>query len=146
MKRLFAIVLSAVLLLSAACGCANVQDTNDPTLQSVTTAKPTGSVFDTENIVRITLYLYYGNGTGSDVPAEHMAAMTNWLASFTFGEEIQDIVSPGTDTVHVEIEYSDGTVIKNGVNTMTIDGVTYYIECGDAPECYEEILSRTSMP
>ena len=146
MKRMIAMILSAVLLLSTACGCANVQETNDPTVQSVTSTKPLDPVFDTKNIVRITLYLHYGNGTGSDVPSEHMAAMTNWLASFTFGEEIQDIVSPGTDTVHVEIEYSDGTVIKNGVNTMMIDGITYYIKSGDVPECYEEILSHTSMP
>ena len=49
------------------------------------------------------------------------------------------------DTYYVEIEYSDGTIIKHGLDTRTIDGDTYYLESDDQPECFMDIISKTSL-
>ena len=105
------------------------------------------AIFNTKNIKRITFYAYYGSGKGSDVPAEHLGEITTWLNSFKIDtdREFPDLVPPGTNTIHVEIEYLDGTVVKEGLDTATVDGITYYIKGDTAPECYEEIVSKTSL-
>ncbi len=109
--------------------------------------KKDNTVFDTENIARITFYAYYGHGKGSDVPAENMAEITNWLSTFTVdkNKKLEDIVPPGTNTHYVEIEYLDGTVVKQGLDTISVDSVTYYINHADAPDCFSEIISKTSI-
>lgn len=109
--------------------------------------KKDNTVFDTENIARITFYAYYGHGKGSDVPAENMAEITNWLSTFTVdkNKKLEDIVPPGTNTYRVEIEYIDGTIVKQGLDTISVDGVTYYLKHADAPDCFSEIISKTSI-
>ena len=105
------------------------------------------AIFNTKNIKRITFYAYYGSGKGSDVPAEHLGEITTWLNSFKIDtdREFPDLVPPGTNTIHVEIEYLDGTVVKEGLDTTTVDGITYYIKGDTAPECYNEIISKVSL-
>ena len=105
------------------------------------------AIFNTKNIKRITFYAYYGSGKGSDVPAEHLGEITTWLNSFKIDtdREFPDLVPPGTNTIHVEIEYLDGTVVKEGLDTATVDGITYYIKGDTAPKSYEEIISKTSL-
>ena len=105
------------------------------------------AIFNTKNIKRITFYAYYGSGKGSDVPAEHLGEITTWLNSFKIDtdREFPDLVPPGTNTIHVEIEYLDGTVVKEGLDTATVDGITYYIKGDTAPKCYEGIISKTSL-
>ena len=103
------------------------------------------AIFNTKNIKRITFYAYYGSGKGSDVPAEHLGEITTWLDSFTIDKEVPELIPPGTNTIHVEIEYLDGTIVKKGLDTTTVDGITYYIKGDTAPKCYEEIISKTSL-
>ena len=105
------------------------------------------AIFNTKNIKRITFYAYYGSGKGSDVPAEHLGEITTWLNSFKIDtdREFPDLVPPGTNTIHVEIEYLDGTVVKEGLDTATVNGITYYKKGDTAPKCYEEIISKTSL-
>ena len=71
--------------------------------------------------------------------------MIAWLDSFTLDKEVPELLPPGTNTIHVEIEYLDGTIVKRGLDTATVDGITYYIKGDTAPECYEEIVSKTSL-
>ena len=105
------------------------------------------AIFNTKNIKRITFYAYYGSGKGSDVPAEHLGEITTWLNSFKIDtdREFPDLVPPGTNTINVEIEYFDGTIVKKGLDTTTVDGITYYIKGDTAPKSYEEIISKTSL-
>ncbi len=109
--------------------------------------KKDDKVFDTENIARITFYAYYGHGKGSDVPAENMAEITNWLSTFTVDKnrKVEGVLPPGTNTHYVEIEYLDGTVVKQGLDTKSVDGVRYYLKHADAPDCFSEIISKTSI-
>lgn len=118
----------------------SLSETDEPTENST-------SVFETENIERITFYAYYGNGTGSDVPAESLAEITAWLDSFKIDvdRKVPEALPPGTNTIHVEIEYSDGSIIKCGMDTAVINGATYYISGDSSPECYDEIISKTSL-
>ncbi|MBE6977294.1 MAG: hypothetical protein E7438_01440 [Ruminococcaceae bacterium] len=107
--------------------------------------KPGDAVFNTENIVRITFYAYCGQGKGSDVPAENMEEIINWLNSFTVGVKGPDVLPPGSGTYQVEIEYADGTVIKRSLDTITINGVIYYLKAEQHPEILEEIFSKVSL-
>ena len=105
----------------------------------------TNPVFNTQNIVSILFYGYYGGGKGSAVPAEHMVEITKWLASFTVGEQSPELLPPGTNTYFIEIAYADGTVIKQGLDVAEIDGIAYYTVHAQTPECYWDILSLTSL-
>ena len=170
MKKILSIFLCVITLLCfVACGEKSNTDkqstegTNqsesNSTENSITNTQSTEStnengtnnqeiaIFNTKNIKRITFYAYYGSGKGSDVPAEHLGEITTWLNSFKIDtdREFPDLVPPGTNTIHVEIEYLDGTVVKEGLDTATVDGITYYIKGDTAPKCYEGIISKTSL-
>ena len=135
-----------MLLCLSACGENTHSDTqpNESAKQSDTNNQET-EIFNTKNIKRITFYAYYGNGKGSDVPAKHLDEIITWLDSFTIDKEVPELIPPGTNTIHVEIEYLDGTIVKRGLDTATVDGITYYTKGDTAPECYEEIVSKTSL-
>ena len=105
----------------------------------------TKPVFKTDNISRITFYAYYGAGIGSEVPAEHMAEIVDWLGSFRAGRTVFGRIPPGTNTVYVEIEYTDGTVVKQGLDTVEILWNVYYTKSQGSPACFDEIMSKTSL-
>ena len=151
MKRFSAFVLCGFVLLSLV-GCSlnntdNADGTSGEYQSSIGEIEQSYTVFNTQNVERITFYSYYGYGTGSDVPTHHMAEIINWLDSFSLDKKIEDnLVPPGTNTVFVEIKYADGSVTKKGLDAIAIDDVLYYLKHDEAPECYWEILSHTSMP
>ena len=133
-KRFFTVVLCVIMLLfMVACG------------DSTENSKLNDPVFNTDNIVRITLYGYYGGGKGCEVSSEHMTEIMGWLGSFTISEKAPDLIPPGTNTYYVEIEYSDGTVIKEGLDLIVLDGTSYYIKGDKTPDCFEEIISKSSL-
>ena len=105
----------------------------------------TKPVFEIENIRRITFYAYSGAGIGSEVPAEHMAKIVDWLDSFRAGRMFFGMIPPGTNTVQVEIEYFDGTIIKQGLDTVEIGWFTYYMKSSEEPDCFRDILSKTRL-
>ncbi len=105
---------------------------------------PKSHVFNTENIARITFYAYGGAGKGSEVPEANMTEIIKWLGSFTVDKEVVGEVLPGTNTRQVEIEYTDGTVIKQGLDVIVIDGIRYDMKSDKKPDCFEEIMSKTS--
>ena len=147
MKKFLIFFLCGIMLLCfAACDKntnSNIQP-NESTNQNDTNNQ-TADIFNTKNIKRITFYAYSGEGKGSDVPSEHLDEIITWLDSFTLDKEVPELLPPGTNTKHVEIEYLDGTIVERGLDTATVDGITYYIKGDTAPECYEEILSKTSF-
>ena len=171
MKRILAIFLCSILLFCfTACdkntGVQSVDTTTQPTEPTTEATEPptqqtelptepvpnenntdsqTSAIFNTKNVKRITLYAFYGEGKSSDVPAENLDEIIAWLNSFAIDEEAPEILPPGTNTIYVEIEYSDGTVIKQGTDTITIDEVTFYLIHDAAPDCYKEILSKVSI-
>ena len=148
MKKIIVVFLCGILLLCiSACKKTNINDNTQSTesIDQNDTNNQATAIFDTKNVKRITFYAYYGNGKGSDVPAEHLNEIINWLDSFTIDEEAPELVPPGTNTINVEIEYMDGTVVKKGLDTTTVDGITYYIKGDTAPECYNEIISKVSL-
>lgn len=150
-KKLLILFLCGIILFCfVACSENNMVNTtssenlNDIMSNSEKHNNPTESVFNTENIVRITFYSYYGKGNGSDVPSAYMTEIINWLDSFTIEKEV-DSALDGTNTYYVEIEYSDGTVIKEGLDLIVVDGTAYYIKGDKQPECFMEIISKESL-
>ena len=147
MKKILTVFLCVTMLFCfAACG-KNTTNNTSPTesTKQNNTNNQTTAIFNTKNIKRITFYAYYGSGKGSDVPAEYLAEITNWLESFTIDKVVLGLLPPGTNTIYVEIEYLDGSIVKQGMDTTTVIGLTYYIKGDTAPECYEEIISKTSL-
>ena len=149
MKKIFVAFICVIILLClAACGedADNNAQPTESTSEKETDGQASG-VFNTESIKRITFYAYYGYGSGSDVPAEHLDEISAWLASFDIDtdREVPDVIPPGTNSIHVEIEYSDGNIVKQGMDTATVGGATYYISGNAAPECYYEIMSKTAL-
>ena len=140
MKKLLSLLLSIIMLLCFTACNENTAKTYDTLFDEYP------SVFVTENITSITFYAYYGNGKGSKVPEEHMDEIINWLDSFTIDREATDEdVLDGTNTRYVKIEYSDGTIIKEGLDIVIIDGTRYLLEKEPYPSCFENIISRTSL-
>ena len=97
-------------------------------------------VFKTQNIKRITLFFRPVNMEGVEVPREHMDEITAWIGSFTVGEKAKDFVC-GQNTRSFRIEYADGTVVTNGTDTITINGVIYKMKKAPTPECFFALLS-----
>lgn len=105
----------------------------------------TRPVFETDNVSRITFYAYYGNGVGSEVSAEHMTEFIDWLDSFRAGRMLVGLTPPGTNTVYVEIVYSDGEIIKQGLDTVEFGWMVFYTNSHEPPDCFDDILSKTSL-
>ena len=158
MKKLLTILFCTILLLSVvACrssdgSLALPQSTTPSAAQTTEPTKETlpqetfgpqadGGVFKLDNIVRITFYSHYGEGTGVQVPAENMQEIIAWLDTYTLGEPAEHPLPPGTDWVYVEIEYSYGAVFKTGMKTVDFAGTQYYIHGGEAPACYTEMIN-----
>ena len=122
MRKMLAVVLVLTCLLGVA-GCSSMK---------VDKTKP---VFETDNISSISFYTMPNHNDGIQVPDE------TWLSSFRLDEKVKDKqLPPGSNSVLVEIVYSDGTTVKNGLSTFTVDGTLYYLSHDDAPECYFDIL------
>ena len=146
-KRLLSLILCVLMLLGlVACKDNNTDKNNNSTNNYDTLFDTFPSVFITENINSITFYAYYGGGKGSEVPSENMAEIKTWLDSFTIVREATDEdVPPGTNTYYVEIEYSDGTIIKEGLDIIIIDGTRYLLGKEPYPDCFMDIISKTSL-
>ena len=147
MKKVLSVFLCGIMLLCFVACDKNIVSNTQPTESTGQTDanNQATAIFNTKNIKRITFFAYYGSGKGSDVPGEHLDEFITWLDSFVIDKEVPELLPPGTNTIKVEIEYFDGTIVKKGLDTTTVDGITYYIKGDTAPECYEEIVSKTSL-
>ena len=140
MKKFLSLLLSIIMLLCFTACNENTSKTYDTLFDEYP------SVFVTENITSITFYAYYGEGKGSKVPTEYMTEIIKWLDSFTIDREATDEdVLDGTNNRFVEIEYSDGTIIKEGLDIISIDGTRYLLEKEPYPSCFENIISKTNL-
>ena len=158
MKKLCLFIICGILLLSlVSCTQTPTQKTSPATTSTLeenqttqtydTLFAPYPSVFVTENISRITFYAYYGAGIGSEVPDEHMPKIIKWLDSFKISREAtdEDVFVDGLNNSQVEIEYTDGTVIKVGLDIVTIDGIQYILEKDSYPDCLWEIIEKCHL-
>ena len=141
-KFIFLISILAVLFLAVACGNEAVTTAPETTADADTTLPITTSeaIFRTDSIKAITLYGQYGGGEGEKVDDEYLPELTAWLKSFAIDKEADNPLPPGTNTYWVEIEYSDGTVVKKGLDAVEVAGRLYYVKHAEAPEWLQTIL------
>ena len=153
-KKLLVVILCGLMIFCfVACGKDATSEILSDDTSSITEETNTNSedethseaAFVTENIARITFFAYYGEGKGSEVPSENMEEVTRWLGSFVIDKAAEDMLPPGTNTVYVEIEYLDGTIVKEGLDVITIDGVSYYLKHAPTPACFTEIISKATL-
>ena len=130
MKKIISFVLVLTCLFGLV-GCSN---------NSIDTTKP---IFETDNISKITLFAVPNHADGVVVPSEYMDEITAWIGTFTVDKEAGDVLDPGTDTFSFRLEYSDGTIVESGVNTTTIDGITYYTKQEQTPECFNTLFAES---
>ena len=110
MRKMLAVVLVLTCLLGVA-GCSSMK---------VDKTKP---VFETDNISSISFYTMPNHNDGIQVPDEYIEEIKTWLSSFRLDEKVKDKqLPPGSNSVLVEIVYSDGTTVKNGLSTFTVEG------------------------
>lgn len=156
MKKILLAMLAMLICVGLFSSCDHsLQDAentnpqeNDPTESTNNTQNTIISstpVFNVDNIKRITLYSYYGAGKGSEVPEENMTEIINWLGTFYIAEEVDGLIAPGTNTHVVKIEYLDGTVVEEGLDVVEVSGISYYVKSAPKPDCYWEIISKTSL-
>jgi len=157
MKKFLFAILTTLICVCLLLSCnhalsnteeANTQENNPPEStpnNSENTTSPSSTIFNTDNIKRITFYAYYGQGKGSDVTDENMTEIINWLGTFAIDKKADDLIAPGTNTYYVEIEYLDGTVVREGLDVIIVDGVSYYVNSAPTPDCFWEIISKTSF-
>ena len=131
MKKLLFAILTTLICVCLLSSCNHTLSNTDAT------------IFKTDNIKRITFYAYYGQGKGSDVTDENMTEIINWLGTFAIDKKADDLIAPGTNTYCVEIEYLDGTIVKEGLDVIIVDGVSYYVKSAPNPDCFWEIISKT---
>ena len=75
-----------------------------------------------------------------------MAEIKNWLDSFAFDRvATDDDVLAGTNTHYVEIEYTNGTVVKEGLDVILIDDTRYLLKKDQYPDCFLDIISKTIL-
>ncbi len=132
MKRFITVILSLVMVFSLM-ACSNTN--GDKNVQ----------LFKTENIKRI---LFYNDTTLEEVevPEEYLDEIITWLESFTIDKEVEkDKLEPGSDAYCVQIEYEDGTIVKNGLWIYEMDGKQYYTKGADTPECWQDIFENQSV-
>lgn len=125
MKKSIALCLALVLTLSLV-GCGNTHKEK--------------TVFDTENIKSVTFFTPNAKN-GLLVPEEDLAEIVDWLGSFTVGEKADKTLKPGSNSITVRIEYTDGNTIECGLSTTDVENTTYYMDYANAPECYTELIN-----
>jgi len=132
MKKITAIVLSLILLLGLI-GCNKANE--DKNVQ----------LFKTDDVKRV---LFYNDTTLEEVevPQEYIDEIITWLKSFTIDKEVEaDHLEPGSDAYCVQIEYEDGTIVKNGLWIYEMDGKQYYTKGADTPECWQDIFESQTV-
>ena len=160
MKRLLAFFLLFAFVLGMLVSCndnENEDSTSDASGADIPSADEEapndggaiqgadGAVFSTKDIVGITFYAYYGTGTGSKVPAERMQEYITWLGSFTVGEKAEEVLPPGINTYYVEIEYLDGSIVKEGLDAIELEGTLYHLKHAAYPDSFMDVISQTSI-
>lgn len=109
------------------------------------TYAPRVPVYQTENITRITFHAHRPPFGEYQVPDEYMEEIIAWLDTFEIAQKMNPIDIPaGANGVAVEIEYTDGTVVYQGLDYPTIDGIDYRVRHDDKPTCFDEILEINS--
>ncbi len=123
MKRIKVIlILSLCIILFCACS----------------SGKP---AFSTENISSIYLTSVNPNAEPALVPDEYMGEICQWLDTFTIGKVVkQHQLEPGDNSIGIIIEYSDGTLIKSGIDAIRLGDKLHFINRDPAPDCVHKIL------
>ena len=132
MKKYIAILLSLSCIFAfAACG-SNQIDMTQP-------------VFETDNIMGVTVYSMPDFEEGIPVPDEDMEAAIHWIGSFRLDKKAGkagDKLDPGTGIRSFAIEYLDGTIVESDAITITIDDTIYYMKSESRPVCIEELFAE----
>lgn len=92
--------------------------------------------FKTDDISKI--WFKFGPWEEVEVPSEDIEEITDWLETFKIGNRVKrrETQTAGTNSVSVKIEYSDGTIVENGISTMKIGKKEYHLVYEKAPACY----------
>ncbi len=129
MKKHIAFVLALACILGLF-GCSS---------DKVDQTKP---IFNIEHISHITFVAHTNIDVEYEVPSQYLEDISTWLGSYRLDEAVSEKgLKPGSDSISVRIEYTDGTIVENSLSTATVDGTVYYMTSDDAPDCYNEIFS-----
>ena len=98
----------------------------------------TKPVFDTANVLSVSFR--EEPDVWVPVEAEELPDYIEWLGTFRIGDKTRQPIKPGSNSIHVRIDYADGTMAEKGLSTITIDGTIYQLEYGTPPASYPSLL------
>ncbi len=92
--------------------------------------------FETDNISKI--WFKFGPWEEVEVSSEDMEEITDWLETFKIGNKVKrrEEQLAGTNSVSIKIEYSDGTIVENGLSTIILGKREHHLTHADVPDCY----------
>lgn len=92
--------------------------------------------FKTDNISKI--WFKFGPWEEVEVSSEDMEEITDWLETFKIGNKVKrrEEQLAGTNSVSIKIEYSDGTIVENGLSTINLGKREHHLTHADVPDCY----------
>lgn len=92
--------------------------------------------FEIDNISKI--WFKFGPWEEVEVSSEDMEEITDWLETFKIGNKVKrrEEQLAGTNSVSIKIEYSDGTIVENGLSTINLGKREHHLTHADVPDCY----------
>ena len=136
MKRICSVIACVLLLAGGAVGIAMGVRRGPATGQPVP--------YPDSPITAITFHSIINNTGDCPVPDADLEEIVSWLYAFQVGNRVGKgkTMVPGTGSVEVTLTYADGTSERRSMDIVHLDGVTYYVECPNAPESYLALTDR----
>ena len=135
MKRILSWIVCVLLLLGCAVGIVMGVRRGPATGQPVP--------YPGSPITAITFHSIINSAGDLPVPEEDMEEIVSWLYAFQVGNRVGKgkTMVPGTGSVEMTLTYADGTSERRSLDIIHLNGVAYFVESPNAPQCYVTLLN-----
>ncbi len=101
--------------------------------------------FETDNISKI--WFKFGPWEEVEVPSEDIEEITEWLETFKIGDKVKrrEKQPAGINSVSIQIEYSDGSIVENGLSTIKLGKREYHLIHAEVPDCYIKLYDSVGI-
>lgn len=135
MKRILSWIVFVLLLVGCAVGIVMGVRRGPATGQPVP--------YPDSPIAAITFHSIINSAGDLPVPEEDMEEIVSWLYAFQVGNRVGKgkTMVPGTGSVEMTLTYADGTSERRSLDIIHLNGVAYFVESPNAPQCYVTLLN-----
>ena len=135
MKRILSWIVFVLLLVGCAVGIVMGVRRGPATGQPVP--------YPDSPIAAITFHSIINSAGDLPVPEEDLEEIVSWLYAFQVGNRVGKgkTMVPGTGSVEMTLTYADGTSERRSLDIIHLNGVAYFVESPNAPQCYVTLLN-----